>query len=86
MQERVDHAHYPDLTLGNASGLGGRPCSARRARIFSKDTKHVQEGPCVYFSSKRSSFFATATFFSVTYTGSPPLYFGGSSPWISGVR
>jgi len=37
-------------------------------------------------SSNGASFFGTEWFFNVTYTGSPFLYFGASSPWINGVR
>ena len=39
-----------------------------------------------YLRLNAGNFLATATFFSVTYTGRPSLYFGESSPWISGFR
>ncbi len=65
------------------TGLVFRSPLHPRCRDEKRDSIRCRTG---YFSSKAASFFATATFFSVTYTGSPPRYFGASSPWISGVR
>ena len=74
-----EKSRTPDLRITNAllyqlSYTGFLWLPPTRAMRFQQNQNSSRWR--VYFRSKAGSFFATATFFSVTYTGMPPLYFG----------
>ena len=90
--------HY--LSAGQRDDAGQRPAlperrTARRCRPAAGTTR-APDSPTmpasgrhyrVDYASKAGSFFFTATFFSVTYFGSPSDPYGnGASPLISGAR
>ena len=90
-----EKSRTPDLRITNAllyqlsyagvafAGLRGDRPPRKEARFY---PKALRSKTSRYFNSKAASFFGTATFFKLTYTGKPFRYFGASSPWISGVR
>ena len=77
-----EKSRTPDLRITNAllyqlSYTGVVSCSRdRRHALASRQNEHSSRWLPAYFRSKPASFFGTATFFSVTYTGNPFLYFG----------
>ena len=83
-----EKSRTPDLRITNALlyqlSYAGLPLPSTARHSEARILAHGLRAP--YLRLNAASFFATATFFKVTYTGKPSLYFGASSPWISGRR
>ena len=75
-----EKSRTPDLRITNALlyqlSYAGVACADHRSGDTAPEKPRFYPTGAGDFSSNGASFFGTATFFSVTYTGMPRLYFG----------